>query len=136
VPTNYTLRRSLNFELVFVFIILILNHYFFGQQVVIEGNIGSGKTTLLNFFLSKYGDRIKCFSEPVDKWRSLRGNNLFSIMYQDPKRWAFAFQQYVQLTMMKVHEETQYKQNTGYCCLMERSLFSARYCFVENLYRK
>uniref|UniRef100_A0A1E1XRY3 Putative mitochondrial thymidine kinase 2/deoxyguanosine kinase n=1 Tax=Amblyomma sculptum TaxID=1581419 RepID=A0A1E1XRY3_AMBSC len=52
-------------------------------------------------------------------------------MYRDPKRWSLAFQTYVQLTMMQLHlapVQTPVK-------LMERSLQSARYVFVENLYR-
>lgn len=42
--------------------------------VFIEGNIGAGKTTFLNHF-KKYED-VCLFTEPVEKWRDLRGHNL------------------------------------------------------------
>lgn len=51
-------------------------------------------------------------------------------MYKDPKRYAFLFQSYVQLTMLQLHTlqtELPYK-------VMERSVYSAR-CFIENMKR-
>jgi thymidine kinase len=50
-------------------------------------------------------------------------------MYQDPKRWAYLFQNYVLLTMLEAHNTPQ----TRPMQVMERSVYSARYCFVENL---
>lgn len=98
--------------------------------VCIEGNVGCGKTTLLDFFKRKgsngmgpFGDGI--FMEPVESWRDVGGENLFHYLYKDPARYSLAFQTYVQLTMIKLHQ----KQPK----LMERSIYSARYCFVENL---
>lgn len=64
--------------------------------------------------------------EPVERWRNVEGENLFHYLYKDPARYSLAFQTYVQLTMIKLHK----KQPR----LMERSIYSARYCFVENLY--
>lgn len=50
-------------------------------------------------------------------------------MYKDPQQWAMPFQQYVTLTMLQTHiAETDRRVK-----LMERSLFSARYCFVETM---
>lgn len=52
-------------------------------------------------------------------------------MYKDTAKWAMAFQSYVALTMLDMHRrptDTPVK-------LMERSLFSARYCFVEHMNR-
>ncbi|XP_068212853.1 deoxynucleoside kinase-like [Palaemon carinicauda] len=97
--------------------------------VSIEGNIGSGKSTLLNHF-SKFTD-VQVLHEPVEKWRDVRGYNLLDLMYKDPCRWAHTFQTYVQMTMLELH----LKACTVPVKLIERSLFSARYCFVENLYR-
>ncbi|MPC45696.1 Thymidine kinase 2, mitochondrial [Portunus trituberculatus] len=54
-----------------------------------------------------------------------------ALMYEDPKRWAHTFQAYVQMTMVEQHLHpcsTPVK-------LLERSLYSGRHCFVENLYR-
>lgn len=52
-------------------------------------------------------------------------------MYQDSKRWGLSFQTYVQLTMLQTHM----KKTTQSVKLMERSIFSAKYIFVENLYK-
>ncbi|KAF5284760.1 hypothetical protein FQA39_LY04485 [Lamprigera yunnana] len=52
-------------------------------------------------------------------------------MYQDRERWGFTFQSYVQLTMLKQHA---FKTPLP-IKLMERSIYSARYCFVEKMYR-
>lgn len=63
---------------------------------------------------------------------SKRYNNIFQeLMYQNPSRYAYLFQSYVQLTMLQLHTcmtPTPFK-------IMERSVYSAM-CFVENLKRK
>lgn len=99
--------------------------------ICVEGNIGCGKTTFLDFFRQRFlaaGEQDPgVFAEPVEKWRNVEGENLFQFLYKDPSRYSLAFQTYVQLTMMKLHQERPK--------LMERSIYSARYCFVENLFR-
>lgn len=99
--------------------------------ICIEGNIGCGKTTLLDFFRSRYqaaGEpEPSVMMEPVERWRNVEGENLFHYLYKDPARYSLAFQTYVQLTMIKLHMKRPK--------LMERSIYSARYCFVENLYK-
>lgn len=101
------------------------------NTICIEGNIGCGKTTLLDFFRARYKASGEpdpgIFTEPVEHWRNVSGENLFHYLYKDPVRHSLAFQTYVQLTMIKLHQKRPK--------LMERSIFSARYCFVENLYR-
>lgn len=52
-------------------------------------------------------------------------------MYKDPKKWSFPFQSYVQLTMACQHQ----KEVPQPVKLMERSIYSARYCFVEKMVR-
>ncbi|XP_008700739.1 thymidine kinase 2, mitochondrial isoform X4 [Ursus maritimus] len=52
-------------------------------------------------------------------------------MYRDACRWGLTLQTYVQLTMLEHHTRPQ----TSPVRLMERSIHSARYIFVENLYR-
>lgn len=86
---------------------------------------------------------FKVLPEPVNLWRDLNGANLLELMYTDPKRWAFAFHSYVQLTMLENHielSETNKKTSKSHLAqpqynvnIMERSLYSARYCFVENI---
>lgn len=97
--------------------------------VLIEGNIGSGKTTYLKYF-EKFND-VCLLTEPVEKWRNVNGVNLLELMYKDPKKWAMPFQSYVTLTMLQSHTAPTDKKLK----IMERSIFSARYCFVENMRR-
>uniref|UniRef100_A0A147BTE3 Putative mitochondrial thymidine kinase 2/deoxyguanosine kinase n=1 Tax=Ixodes ricinus TaxID=34613 RepID=A0A147BTE3_IXORI len=100
-----------------------------GQQVTIavEGNIGSGKTTFLES--CRLFTDATVLIEPVSTWRDLNGKNLLALMYREPKRWSLAFQTYVQLTMLQLH----LAPVQSAVRLMERSLQSARYVFVENL---
>ncbi|XP_040354145.1 thymidine kinase 2, mitochondrial isoform X2 [Herpailurus yagouaroundi] len=97
--------------------------------ICVEGNIASGKTTCLEFFSKTTG--IEVLQEPVPKWRNVRGHNPLGLLYRDACRWGFTLQTYVQLTMLDHHTRPQ----TSPVRLMERSIHSARYVFVENLYR-
>jgi len=96
---------------------------------LVEGNIGAGKSAFLDRFNSF--PNVQVLKEPVEKWRNVNGNNLLQKMYEDPQRWSLTFQTYVQLTMLEQH-----LMATQPVKLMERSLFSARYCFVENHLRQ
>jgi len=98
--------------------------------VIVEGNIGSGKSTFLDHF-NKFQDEVDVLTEPVSKWQDVKGHNLLQLMYDDPSRWSLTFQSYVQLTMMELHV----KRTAKRVKMIERSLFSARRCFVENLFR-
>merc|ERR1712079_560684 len=98
--------------------------------VCVEGNIGCGKTTFLEHF-SQFEKQVEVLTEPVDRWRNVNGHNLLQLMYEDPSRWAMPFQSYVQLTMLDNHLH----QSAKPVKLMERSIFSARYCFVENMHK-
>ncbi|KAM7058761.1 thymidine kinase 2, mitochondrial isoform 6-T6 [Molossus nigricans] len=97
--------------------------------ICVEGNIASGKTTCLEFF-SNTTD-VEVLPEPVPKWRNVRGHNPLGLMYRDACRWGLTLQTYVQLTMLDQHTRPQMSPVR----LMERSIHSARYIFVENLYR-
>lgn len=98
--------------------------------VLIEGNIGAGKS----FFLEKMGNlsrKIEIITEPVEKWKNLNSYNLLEMMYQDPVRHSLSLQTYIQLTMLDSHT----KYSNSKIKLMERSIYSAKYCFAENLRR-
>ncbi|PVD35459.1 hypothetical protein C0Q70_02422 [Pomacea canaliculata] len=101
------------------------------KTVAVEGNIGCGKTTFLQYFRSR--PRVHILPEPVEKWKSLNGFNCFDMMYKDTNRWCSAFQSYVAFTMLQLHEE---EEKHGRIKMIERSVYSARKCFVENLYQK
>ncbi|XP_033217886.1 deoxynucleoside kinase-like [Belonocnema kinseyi] len=96
--------------------------------VCVEGNIGSGKTTFLNNF--KVYKNTTVIQEPVQLWRNVAGTNLLDLFYKDPGRYAYLFQSYVQLTMVRLHAmhtPQPYK-------IMERSAYSAK-LFIENMKR-
>lgn len=95
--------------------------------IIVEGNIGSGKTTFLKHF--QKDPNVLTIAEPVEQWQNVKGHNLFNLLYSDMNKWAFTFQTYVQLTMVNLHALKTDKPFK----MMERSLYSARYCFVENL---
>ncbi|KAM3828670.1 thymidine kinase 2, mitochondrial isoform 1-T1 [Vipera latastei] len=97
--------------------------------ICIEGNIASGKTTCLDYFAKNAG--IEVLTEPVSKWRNVHGHNPLGLMYQDAARWGLTLQTYVQLTMLDQHT----KPMISPIRMMERSIHSAKYIFVENLYR-
>ncbi|XP_055155375.1 thymidine kinase 2, mitochondrial isoform X8 [Symphalangus syndactylus] len=98
--------------------------------ICVEGNIASGKTTCLEFFSN--ATDVEVLTEPVSKWRNVRGHNPLGLMYHDASRWGLTLQTYVQLTMLDRHTRPQVSSVR----LMERSIHSARYVFVENLYRR
>ncbi|GFO02737.1 thymidine kinase 2, mitochondrial [Plakobranchus ocellatus] len=96
--------------------------------VCVEGNIGCGKTSLLNYF--EEFRNCEVLPEPVEKWQDVEGYNALGLMYKDPERWSMALQTYIQLTMLQNHIKLQ-EQNVR---LMERSIYSAKYCFTDNLF--
>lgn len=69
----------------------------------------------------------------MDKWRNFNGTNLLNLLYEDPTRWSFTVQSHIQLTMLEQHLQDMY--NPSIVKVMERSLFSAKYCFSDNLYQ-
>jgi hypothetical protein len=54
------------------------------------------------------------------------------MLYENPHRWGFAFQANAQMTLAKLHAQPA----KAPIKVIERSIYSARYCFVENLYQK
>nr|XP_014348777.1 PREDICTED: thymidine kinase 2, mitochondrial [Latimeria chalumnae] len=97
--------------------------------ICVEGNIASGKTTCLEYFAKTSNTEV--VMEPVSKWRNVRGFNPLGLMYQDPSRWGITLQTYVQLTMLELHTSPAVSPVR----VMERSIYSAKYIFVENLYQ-
>ena len=83
--------------------------------------------------------------EPLDRWTDIKpeNDNLLEMMYQDPKRWGFAFENYAQFTryeqMKKVfdrHEFNNVQSPVDTLHILERSIFSNRFCFIENFYQR
>uniref|UniRef100_A0A096MIQ9 Thymidine kinase 2 n=1 Tax=Poecilia formosa TaxID=48698 RepID=A0A096MIQ9_POEFO len=107
----------------------LCNLYFSIRIICVEGNIASGKTTCLDYFSNT--SNIQVLTEPEQLWRTLEGLKLLHLMYQDPQRWGISLQTYIQLTMLDKHLSA----TTAPVTMMERSIFSAKHIFVENLYR-
>ncbi|CAN2389481.1 deoxycytidine metabolic process [Pristimantis euphronides] len=99
------------------------------STICVEGNIASGKTSCLQYFSNT--ENLEVLTEPVAKWRNVQGHNPLGLMYTDPTRWGLTLQTYVQLTMLDVHT----KPSPAPVKMMERSIYSAKYIFVENLYK-
>ncbi|XP_018421948.1 PREDICTED: thymidine kinase 2, mitochondrial [Nanorana parkeri] len=99
------------------------------STICVEGNIASGKTSCLQYFSNTAN--LEVLTEPVAKWRNVHGHNPLALMYQDSSRWGLTLQTYVQLTMLDVHTSP----TVAPAKMMERSIHSAKYIFVENLYR-
>ncbi|KAK0425698.1 hypothetical protein QR680_009326 [Steinernema hermaphroditum] len=100
------------------------------RLICVEGNIASGKSSLISRLLTA-NRSVNAIQEPLDTWKSYGGVNPLGLMYADPKTWAFWFQAKVQIDMVLKH--CQLKNGVN---VMERSIFSARCCFVENMRRQ
>jgi hypothetical protein len=79
---------------------------------------------------------MNVFAEPLELWRNLDGHNLFDAMYNNPSKYLFPFQTYAQLTLSEIHmkmnkkifDGKDFKNNIN---VMERSLYSSKYVFVD-----
>jgi len=98
--------------------------------IAVEGNIGSGKSTVLTHLAKS--PLCDVIAEPIENWTNLKGHNILAMFYDDRHRWGFAFQAYAQMTLAKLHAQP----TNSLVKIMERSIYSARYCFVENLYQR
>lgn len=103
-------------------------------KLLIEGNIASGKTTFISYMNSSQSplsDICQIFPEPLHLWRDVKGYNLLELFNKNPKKWTFLFESYVMLTMTKNHQQTIERGKS--IKIMERSIYSAKYCFIDTL---
>ena len=91
--------------------------------IVVEGNIGSGKSTLCNTIhkLRSAAGATVIMPEPVDK-PSFR--KLLGFFYQDPKRWAFAFQMHALKERFSQHTLAAELVNSGTSVIQDRSIYA------------
>ncbi|HBR70938.1 TPA: hypothetical protein DIC20_01625 [Candidatus Dependentiae bacterium] len=102
------------------------------QVFVIEGNIGAGKSTFLRLLDQRL--QIDPVFEPHDKWQNVGdGENLLEKFYTDIRRWAYTFQTYAFVTRVLEQERQVHNCKTG-IQILERSVYSDRYCFAKNCY--
>jgi len=102
--------------------------------ITVEGNVGAGKSTLLNYF--KLFSEIAVYVEPVTQWQNMNGTNFLDLALKDPVRWGMTFESLVALTMTEIHMKDE-MDSQGVLKhpvkVMERSLHSAHYCFMEYM---
>jgi len=99
---------------------------------IVDGNIGAGKST----FLRIVGEhiQIQTVQEPHEKWQSVvEDENLLHKFYNDAPRWAYTFQSYAFVTRV-MEQQARAAVNPYHAQLLERSVFSDRYCFAKNAY--
>lgn len=102
------------------------------RTFILEGNIGAGKSTFLKI-LQKYLN-VQIALEPHERWQNVGGGeNLLDAFYKDPKRWAYTFQSYAFVSRIMSQEEHANESPFG-IQIVERSVFSDRYCFALNCY--
>ena len=72
---------------------------------------------------------VEVYQEPVDAWRDVGGDNLFEKMITEPERWSASFQLYS--TVTRTRQSLEAARSSAPIVMIERSLYSERYCFVE-----
>jgi len=97
--------------------------------IMVEGNVGSGKSTLLKLLGARSG--VATFPEQVATWQDVGGQNLLEAMYSQPARWTTTFQLFSSLT--RLQDGLTARHSGADVVLLERGLFSERYCFVQML---
>ncbi|OGB83053.1 hypothetical protein A3F66_04800 [candidate division TM6 bacterium RIFCSPHIGHO2_12_FULL_32_22] len=101
------------------------------KRLIIEGNIGAGKSTFLKI-VNSYLD-IEPVAEPIKKWQQVGEHNLLDKFYSDIKRWSYTFQSYAFVTRVLEQEESAKKALSNFL-VVERSVYSDRYCFAKNCF--
>jgi deoxyadenosine/deoxycytidine kinase len=106
--------------------------------VYVEGLIGAGKSTLLRTISDVFPkSKVMVIYEPVHKWEE---SGVLKLFYSDPKRWAYTFQTYVCVTRVQaIHDAIRILSKCEYDALeyifVERSMFSDKYFFMNNLWK-
>jgi len=100
---------------------------------MVEGTVGCGKSTLLDIVSPLPG--VMAIPEPVSQWQNVNGTDLLELSLNNPSRWAGTFQMESTLSRLKAALQKPILANGRPALLriMERSLYSERYCFLEYM---
>ena len=109
----------------------MLNSPFKRLSISIEGNIGAGKSTFLSIIDESLD--VQIMYEPHKKWQEIGGDNLLEKFYSDTGRWAYTFQTFAFVSRI-VQQETLNRKSDQMIQILERSVFSDRYCFAKNCF--
>lgn len=101
------------------------------KSFIIEGNIGAGKSTFLRLINEHLP--VQIVYEPLQQWQKVNGHSLLDKFYQDTQRWGYTFQSYAFVT--RVIEQEKHARITPHLPqILERSVYSDRYCFAQNCF--
>jgi deoxyadenosine/deoxycytidine kinase len=111
------------------------------RLVSLEGNIGAGKSTIIDTLKQKYANdpRFVFVDEPVQLWEQIcdkSGKNMIQKYYENPKRYAFAFQiMAFQTRLQLLKEAMDYAEDheAVTTIIMERSLDADYHIFAKML---
>lgn len=101
------------------------------KSFIVEGNIGAGKSTFLRLINEQLP--VQIVYEPLDQWQKVNGQSLLDKFYQDTQRWGYTFQSYAFVTRV-IEQEKQMRANPYLPQVLERSVYSDRYCFAQNCF--
>lgn len=102
------------------------------KSFILEGNIGAGKSTFLSLIEQELP--VQVVYEPHTKWQDVGGgDNLLEKFYSDTPRWAYTFQSYAFITRI-IEQMEKAKLNKSGIQVLERSVYSDRYCFAKNCF--
>ena len=103
------------------------------KYIFFDGIIGAGKTTLIKLLeenMKNSGYKVKAIYEPVDEWEKSGALKLF---YQDIEKHCYEFQTYTFITRIERLLNEIYDEEDIDYYLIERSIFTDKYIFVEML---
>jgi len=101
------------------------------KAIIVEGNIGAGKSTFLRLINDLLDTQV--VYEPHEQWQDIGGENLLDSFYKDTNRWAYTFQSYAFITRIMAQEKAD-KTSSKMLQILERSVYSDRYCFAKTAF--
>lgn len=106
--------------------------------ISVEGEIGAGKTTAIEHVTEELRDRgynVVVIPEPVEKWKQIGILEEFynSVGKEEEKHITYEFQTYTFVTRVEYTLKAFRENPDAEIFISERSIFSDRYVFVENL---
>lgn len=101
------------------------------KAIIVEGNIGAGKSTFLRLIKDLLD--VQVVYEPHEQWQNIDGENILDAFYKDKNRWSYTFQSYAFISRIMAQEQSD-KNSSKPLQILERSVYSDRYCFAKNLF--
>ena len=106
------------------------------QFIIVDGVIGAGKTTVISLIekeINNYKDqklKVKAIYEPVKLWSDIGALQYF---YKDIEKNCYEFQTYSYITRIKSVIDEIYSSPDADIYILERSIWTDKYIFMELL---